>query len=165
LSASQSPVARIGREIVAVGESRAGLARLGVVVCAGLILLVSVSRLFNDALPGQDHWASLNAHATYAERTFPSDAFIGSGHVAEDARLWMPRDTTYRIVVAARYANTPWGYAAPDFLAEFLFPRRRVDSSLSRWVFCIGCVTASLGNDFHVLSDGGNGVLFGRVGT
>jgi len=133
------------------------VARAGVAFCVVLTLAVSLRWLFHDALPGQDHWASLNSGQTYAQRTFPSDEFIGSGHVAEDARLWMPRDATYRIVVGSKDENSAWGFAAPHFLEGFLFPRHRVDAA-APWELCLGCDASQL----EVLSDGGNGVLFGR---
>jgi len=133
------------------------VARAGVAFCVVLTLAVSLRWLFHDALPGQDHWASLNSGQTYAQRTFPSDEFIGSGHVAEDARLWMPRDATYRIVVGSKDENSAWGFAAPHFLEGFLFPRHRVDAE-APWELCLGCDASQL----EVLSDGGSGVLFGR---
>jgi hypothetical protein len=134
------------------------LARVGVAFCAVLTLAVCLRWLFHDALPGQDHWATLNASQTYNERTFPSDEFIGSGHVAEDGRLWMPRDATYTVVVGGEQQNTAWGFAAPHFLEGFLFPRRRVDAG-AVWVFCLACDSRPA----TVLSDGGNGVVFGRT--
>ena len=137
------------------------LARVGVAFCVVLTLAVCLRWLFHDALPGQDFWASLNSSQNYNERTFPPDEFIGSGRVAEDGRLWMPSDASYRVVVGAKYENTAWGFAAPHFLEGFLFPRHRIDSS-APWVFCLGCDLASLGPGFQVLSNGGNGVVFGR---
>jgi len=137
------------------------LARVGVVFCVVVTLAVCLRWLFHDALPGQDHWASLNAGQTYAERTFPPDEFIGSGRVAEDGRLWMPKNASYRVVVGAKYENTAWGFAAPHFLEGFLFPRRRVDGGSSDWLFCLGCDAGSL--HIHVLSRGGNGVVFGKA--
>jgi hypothetical protein len=134
------------------------LARVGVAFCVVLTLAVCLRWFFHDALPGQNHWASLNSSETYNQRTFPSDEFIGSGHVAEDGRLWMPRDATYTVVVGEKLQNTAWGFAAPHFLEGFLFPRHRVDSA-APWVFCLGCDAANV----HVLSDGGNGVVFGRT--
>ena len=138
------------------------LARVGVAFCVVLTLAVGVRRLFNDALPGQDHWATLNASQNYNGRTFPPDELIGSGRVAEDGRLWMPSDASYRVVVGANYKYNPWNWAAPHFLEGFLFPRHRVDST-APWVFCLGCDVRSLGDHFKVLSNGGNGVLFGRT--
>lgn len=150
-------------DFTTLGSNR-GLARLGVVVCVILTVSVSLRWFFHDALPGQDHLASFNSSATYAERTFPSDEFIGSGRVADDARLWIPRGATYRILVGPKYENTPWGWAAPNFFAGFLFPRERDDAN-SNWILCLGCDVGALGTNFHVLSDGGNGVVFGRLGT
>ena len=130
-----------------------------------LTLAVATHRLFDEALPGQDHWASLNSSLGYMQRTFPSDEFIGSGLVAENARLWMPRDARYRVLVGEKYiaSKSPWSYAAPTFFAQFLLPRKRVDAANVGWVVCIGCDRRGLGS-FHVLADGGNGVVFGRVG-
>jgi hypothetical protein len=134
------------------------LARFGVGFCVVLTLAVCLRWLFHDALPGQDHWATLNAGQTYNQRTFPPDEFIGSGRVAEDGRLWMPRTATYTIVVGDQAQNTAWGFAAPNFLEGFLFPRRRVEAG-APWVFCLGCDASHI----EVLSDGGNGVVFGRA--
>jgi len=156
-------VRELRNEVASFGESVAGIARLGAALCAGVTLLVGVWWLFDDALPGQDVWASLNSGQTYMERTFPPDEFIGSGRVAEDARLWMPRDARYRVVVGSQYENTPWGWAAPNFLEGFLFPHKQAESGPTTWVFCLGCDVAALGEGFERLSDGGNGVVFGRV--
>jgi hypothetical protein len=149
-------------DVASLGSAR-NLARVGVIACVVLTLAVTLRWLFHDALPGQDHWASLNSSETYAQRTFPSDEFIGSGHVAEAARLWMPRSATYRVLVGSKYKGSPWDWAAPNFLAGFLFPRKR-DDAHGQWVLCLGCDVSSLGSGFHSLSDGGNGVVFGRIG-
>jgi hypothetical protein len=114
--------------------------------------------LFHDALPGQDHWATLNSSETYAQRTFPPDDFIGSGRVADAARRRMPLDATYTVVVGEAKQNTAWGFAAPHFLEGFLFPRMRVDSG-AKWEFCLGCDSPPT----EVLSYGGDGVTFGRT--
>lgn len=163
-SPSKTRSTRLLNEVASFGGSLAGLVRLGALFCAALTLAVTVRWLFHDALPGQDHAASFNSSQTYAQRTFPSDEFIGSGRVAEDARLWMPRNAPYRVVVGAKYENGPWGFAAPNFLAGFLLPRRQ-SSHAPKWIFCLGCDVASLGKNFQILSAGGNGVVFGRVGT
>ena len=144
--------ARLISVLASFGESRAGLARLGAVAFVALLLITSLFRLFDDALPGQDHWATLNSSETYAQRTFPSDQFIGSARVAEAARLWMPRNARYRISVGPQYVRTPWGYAAPSFLTGFLLPRHRVLGGPAPWVICIRCDRAALGPSFDVLS-------------
>jgi hypothetical protein len=76
----------------------------------------------------------------------------------------MPRDATYRVLVGPKYENSPWDWAAPNFYAGFLFPRQR-DDMAAKWVLCLGCDVSALGSSFHVLSDGGNGVVFGRLGA
>jgi hypothetical protein len=106
-------------------ESRAGLAALGAIACVGLALVVSVQRLFNDALPGQQGWSTRNSGRTYAQRTFPGDDLIGSAQVAEDARLWLPPKSSYRIAIGEAKRYTPWAWAAPNFFAGFLLPRKR----------------------------------------
>ena len=134
------------------------LARVGVAFCVVVTLAVCVRWMFHDALPGQDHWATLNSNETYAQRTFPSDEFIGSGRVAEEARRRMPADATYTVVVGEAKQNTAWGFAAPHFLEGFLFPRHRVESD-ALWQFCLGCDSPPA----KVLADGGNGVTFGTA--
>ena len=137
---------------------------MAAIACVVIAAVVSVVRLFSDALPGQQNWATLNSQAGYAGRTFPSEDLIGSAFVAEDARLWIPLHGRYRIVVGAPSQYAPILYTAPNFLKGFLLPRVRDDSPRTRWVFCVGCDLASLGPGFHVLSDGRNGTLFGRLG-
>jgi hypothetical protein len=147
----------------AMSESRSGLAALGAIICVALTLVVSFWWLVRDALPGQQHWATQNAESSYTQRTFPRDDLIGSSHVAEDARLWMPRTASYRIVVGESKRYSPWSWAAPNFLAGFLLPRTRNDAPDTGWIICLGCERSTLGPHFEALSDGHNGVVFGRV--
>ncbi len=80
----------------------------------------------------------------------------------EDARLWMPRDAEYGIVLGPRWDNLD-GQVAADFLKYFLLPRREVDPGSAPWVFCYGCDISELDDGFEVLSRGRDGILFGRV--
>jgi len=123
-------------------------------------LATSVSAL-TDALDGSAFWADRNSSLDYAARSVPYAEAVGSQKVAEDARLWMPEDATYRIVNAPDLQG-PLEWAAPDFLAAFLLPRRQTDGK-TPWIFCFHCDPSTLGGDFEVLSDGGDGVLFGRL--
>ena len=144
-------------------DSRVGLARLGAIMCVGLTLVVSLRFLVHDALPGQQSWSTRNSGQTYSERTFPQDELIGSGKVAEDARLWMPLTASYRLAIGEKEKYSPWSWAAPNFLLGFLAPRKRNDSPSAEWILCLGCDVSSLGTNFEVLSNGGNGVIFGRL--
>ena len=148
--------------IASFGEWPGGVIRLGVVICIALAVVVSAARYFSDALDGSAFWADQHSALDYAMRSVPPESAVGSQKVVEDARLWMPTDATYRIVTAPDLQG-PLLWAAPDFLAGFLLPRRQTDSADARWVFCYQCDPTELGDRFEVLSDGGNGVLFGRM--
>jgi hypothetical protein len=103
--------------------------------------------------------ADENASYTYAERTYLNDNAVGSPTVVEDARLWMPRDAAYRVVIGPRPRTSEW-QSAHFRLLGLLFPRRQTDSKAARWVLCYGCDPTTHGRGFRVLSDGNNGVLF-----
>ena len=150
-----------GSAVASFGEWPGGVARLGVVICVVVATGVAIPA-FSDALNGSDSWADRNAGLSYASRSVPTREAVGSQKVVEDARLWMPEDATYRIEVAPDLQG-PLQWAAPDFLAGFLLPRRQTGSADTPWVFCFSCDVAALGEDFEVLSDDGSGVLFGRI--
>jgi hypothetical protein len=148
--------------VVSFGEWPYGVVRLGVVLCVGLVFIVIASRYFSDALSGSDYWADQHASFDYTTRSVPPEEAVGSQQVVEDARLWMPDDATYRIV-AAPDLQGPLQWAPPGFLAGFLLPRRQTESESTPWIFCYLCNPRGLGPRFEVLSDGGNGVIFGRM--
>ena len=148
--------------VASFGEWPDGVIRLGVVICIGLAVVVGAARYFSDALDGSAFWADRHSSLDYASRSVPPESAVGSKKLVEDARLWMPEDATYRIVTAPDLQG-PLQWAAPDFLAGFLLPRRQTESTDSPWVFCYLCDVSALGDRFEVLSDGGNGVVFGRI--
>lgn len=152
---------RAKAHIASFGEWPQGVVRLGVVICVALSAAIVPAALI-DALRGNDSWADRYASLGYTERSVPSDEAVGSHKVAEDARLWMPEDASYRIVSAPDLSG-PLEWAAPDFLANFLLPRRQTDSHDAEWIFCYRCDTTELGDGFETLSDGGDGILFGRM--
>jgi len=82
--------------------------------------------------------------------------------VIEDARLWMPRDAEYGIVLGPRWDNLD-GQVAADFLKYFLLPRRETSAESAPWVFCYGCDVAGLGVGFEILSRGRDGIVFGQM--
>lgn len=137
------------------------MTRLGVAICVAIAFLV-VPGALRDALDGNRFWAERNASLGYMARSVPFAEAVGSPEVAEDARLWMPEDATYRIVQAPDLSG-PLQWAAPDFLATFLLPRRETDEEDAEWVFCYLCDPSELGEGFEVLSDSGEGIVFGRV--
>jgi len=140
------------------------LVRLGVVACVAASAYIGASRL-DDTIAVFDFRADLNASLTYRDRTYlPGDGLAGDWRVLEDARLWMPRDATYRVVVRPGTGIETRRYAR-FFLLGLLLPRRQVESQDAEYAFCYSCTPRSLGPRFHVLSRGADGFLFGRLGS
>lgn len=148
--------------VASFGEWPNGVLRLGVLICV-VIGFALVPGALGDALDGNRFWAERNASLGDMARAVPFEEAVGSAEVAEDARLWMPEDATYRIVQAPDLSG-PLQWAAPDFLATFLQPRTQTTDEDAEWLFCYSCDTDDLGEGFEVLSDSGTGVLFGRIG-
>jgi hypothetical protein len=134
--------------------------RLGVVVCVAVAAYVGAARL-DDTIAVFDFRADLNASLAYRDRTYlPGQGLAGDWRVLEDARLWMPRDATYRVVEEPGVGQETQRYAR-FFLLGLLLPRRQVDSAKAEYAICYGCTAATLGPRFQVLSSS-SGVLFGR---
>jgi hypothetical protein len=135
--------------------------RVGVVACVAAACVLAVSRL-DDAVAVFDFQADTNAAATFTERTYPDvDGLPGGRRVMEDARLWMPEDATYR-VVDGPLAVEVTSISLLTFLDVLLMPRRRTQLESSPWTFCYGCTPSTLGAEYEVLSDSGQGFLFAR---
>ena len=82
---------------------------------------------------------TLNASLTYRDRTYlPGQGLAGDWRVLEDARLWMPREATYRVVEEPGVGQETQRYAR-FFLLGLLLPRRQVDSAKAEYAFCYGC--------------------------
>jgi hypothetical protein len=136
--------------------------RLGVVACVGLACLVGAGRL-DDTVAVFDFRADANAAATFGERTYPESPWVaGSAAVLEDARLWMPEDATYRVVEARELAVAEGSGYGRHFVRTLLLPRTQTESESARWVFCYACTATTLGPEYEVLSDSGDGLLFAR---
>lgn len=131
--------------------------RVGVVVCVAVAAAGAVK--LDDTLGVFDVKADENAVSTYRDRTYPA-WLAGSEDAMEDARLWMPEDASYRVVLGTEASKGDARFAK-NFLFSLLLPRRLTAES-ARWVFCYGCDTAKLGGRFEVLTTGG-GFSFGRV--
>ena len=141
---------------------RSTVVRLGVVLCvvacAGMVVLK-----LDDSLGVLDQGADRSASTTYSERTYPTSRWVaGDANVLEDARLWMPENATYRVVLGPRQAMLGYSDWAPYFLHFALLPRRQSTSRDAPWVFCYGCDAASVAR-LEVLSDGDGEVVFGRT--
>jgi hypothetical protein len=142
---------------------RFAVTRLGVVACVALAGLTAAGRL-DDTIAVFDFVADANAGRSYTERTYPGVAWVaGSSAVLEEARLRMPKDATYRVVEGPAFGSAKYSGFGRYFLLGLLLPRRQVDDESAEWAFCYGCDEATLGDRFEVLSDSGDGFLFGRM--
>lgn len=137
--------------------------RLGVVVCVAVAVTTAAMKL-DDVLGILDLRADTNAAYRYDQRnhTLPEWAAAG-GKVLEDARLWMPEDATYRVVLGREFDGIRSADFTRHFLLGFLLPRRPTGSNSAEWVFCYGCDDATLGDRFEVLSRVDGGPSFGRM--
>ena len=136
--------------------------RVGVVVCVAAAAYIGAARL-DDTIAVFDFRADLNASASYRDRTYlPGRGLAGSWRVLEDARLWMPRDASYRVVEGPGIVGPETHRYARFFLLGLLLPRRQTDSESAPFVFCYGCNRSTLGPRSHPLSRSGREVLVGR---
>lgn len=129
-------------------------------LCAVVVAVSALARL-DETLGLFDYRADRNAGLTYLDREYGDRGWAPDRRVIEDARLWMPQDATYRIVLGPEWDNLD-GTVAADFLRYFLLPRRDTESGSTHWVFCYACDLSEEGG-FEVLSTGRDGIRFGRV--
>jgi hypothetical protein len=141
-------------------EWPAGAIRVGVIVCTVVVAASGLGRL-DETLGLFDYRADRNAGLRYLDREYGDRGWAPDRRVIEDARLWMPKDATYRVVLGPTWDNLD-GTVAADFLRYFLLPRRDVDSTSAPWVFCYACDRSEL-DGFEELSVGRDGIMFGRI--
>ena len=136
--------------------------RVGVVACVVAAGLLGAGRLDN-ALAIFDFQADANVALTFNERNYPEvEGLPGWTKVLEDARLWMPDDATYRVVDGPReHVETSFA-SLRTYLGVLLMPRRETELRSTPWVVCYGCTPTTLGPEYEVLSDSGDGLLFAR---
>jgi hypothetical protein len=136
-------------------------ARVGVVACVAAAGLLGVSKL-DDAVAVFDFQADSNGAATFSDRTYPElDGLPDAARILEDARLWMPEDSAYRVVDGPSAVDVT-AISLRTFLDVLLMPRRRTQLESAPWTFCYGCTPATLGPEYEVLSATANGLLFAR---
>jgi len=151
---------RISAFLASLREWPAGAIRAGVIVCVLAAALGGLARL-DETLGPFDWRADRNASLTYLDREYGDRGWALDRRVIEDARLWMPRDAEYGIVLGPRWDNLD-GQVAADFLKYFLLPRREVHAESASWVFCYGCDVARLGAGFEIHFRGRGGIVFGQ---
>jgi len=147
-----------------VGGGRQATVALGAVLCVVVAAASGALRL-DEALGLFDFRADENAALGYLERVYADNGLVVSRRVVEDGLAWIPENASYRVVMGSRIAGEHrfTRLVLEDFLRYFLLPRRLTESDSAPWVFCYGCDVSSLGERFRVLSDNGDGILFGRT--
>ena len=134
--------------------------RMGVVVCVAGACVLGTARLDN-AVAVFYFQADTNAAASFTERNYPEIVELPGGRkVFEDARLWMPEDASFRVVSGPD--GSAFLPAVRTFADMLLMPRTRIEAESAAWAFCYLCTPATLGPEYEVLSDSGNGFVFAR---
>jgi hypothetical protein len=143
--------------------SRARAIRVGVIACVVAVAVSALLRL-DETMGLFDFRADRNASLTYLDREYGDRGWAPDRRVIDDARLRMPDDAKYAILLGPRWDNLD-GTVAADFIEYFLLPRQEVDagSSEAEWAFCYACDRAALGGRFEVVATGRDGIAFGRL--
>jgi hypothetical protein len=137
-------------------------ARFGAATCVAVACLLAATRL-DDAVAVLDFQADANVAATFNERNYPEvEGLPGGARVMEDARLWMPEDAVYSVIDGPQVHVETTLASLRTYLGVLLMPRRETQVETAPWAFCYGCSPSTLGAEYEVLSDSGNGFLFAR---
>jgi hypothetical protein len=142
----------------------------GRAVAAAVLLCVAVATLGSlerfDQVIGLFDWrADRNSSQSYLELLYADEGVVGDRDVIEEARLRMPEDATYRVVVGQdlRAGNRFTPLVIAEYLEYFLLPRRQVGDASAEWALCYGCDPRTLGAGRVRMADGRNGVSFWRL--
>jgi hypothetical protein len=139
------------------------LLRAGVVVCVAVAVGTAVLKL-PDAIGLFDLRADLNAASSYSHWTHTHREWSpAAGEVLETARLWMPENARYRVVVGPGFDPTRSADFSRQLLYGFLLPRRPTRSEAAEWLICYGCDRETLGDRFELIAEVEGGPTFGRV--
>jgi hypothetical protein len=140
-----------------------GIARLGVVLCTGLAIVVGVV-YFVKAVDRLGDAARTNAAQNFDDREFAGgNAVVVANRPLYEARALVREDETYRVVTGpgVQGATELTASFIDHYARYFLMPRR--PSPDARWIICYGCDPEALGEGFEVLLDDEAGILVGRL--
>lgn len=142
---------------------RSLLIRLGVVACVAAAVGTAGLKL-DDALGIFDLRADLNAASTYSQRTHTHREWsVAAGDVLETARLRMPEDARYRVVLDPSFDASVSADFTRQLLPTLLLPRRQTASEDAEWLFCYGCDESTFDRRFEVIAQVAGGPMFGRA--
>lgn len=151
------------RDLSSVLEWPRGIARLGVVLCTALALVVGLV-YFAEAVDRLGDAARTNAAQNFDDREFAGgNAVVVSNRPLYEARALIPEDETYRVVTGPHVVGATELTASfiDQYARYFLMPRR--PSPDARWIICYGCDPAGLEEGFEVLLEDEAGILVGRL--
>jgi hypothetical protein len=132
-----------------------GLVRFGVASCVAVVAALGAA-YFVKAIELLDGEARSNAAANYDDRAFGGGIALGVDQEAlEEARGWIPKDGTYRLVVDASATNIG------QFARYYLMPRRPKPDA--RWVLCYRCDLSRFDDRLDVVYKDDAGVTLGRL--
>jgi len=140
-----------------------GIARLGVLLCTALALVVGLV-YFAKAVDTLGDRARTNAAQNFDDREFAGgNALVVANRPLYEARALIPEDETYRVVTGPDVEGATELTASfiDHYARYFLMPRR--PSPDARWIICYGCDPSSLGASFEVLLEDEAGILVGRL--
>jgi len=140
-----------------------GIARLGVILCAGVALIFSAVYLWR-AVDTLGDTAGRNAALNFDDREFAGgNSLVVDKRALYEARALIPEDGSYRVVTGpgvegATELTEPY---IDQFARSFLMPRRPKPGA--RWILCYGCDLAILDGSPEVVWDGGGGISILRT--
>jgi hypothetical protein len=140
-----------------------GIARLGVVLCTAVALVIAVVYFVKAADTLGDR-ARTNAAQNFDDREFAGgNALVVANRPLYEARALIPEDGTYRVVTGPHVEGATELTASfiDHYARYFLMPRR--PSPDAPWIICYGCDRSSLGEGFEVLLEDEAGIYVGRL--
>ena len=151
-----------GYELAHFLEWPHGIARLGVVLCAGVAVIFSAVYLWR-AVDTLGDTAGRNAALNFDDREFAGgNSLVVDKRALYEARALIPEDGSYRVatgpgVEGATELTEPY---IDQFARSFLMPRRpKPDAS---WILCYGCDVSELGPGVEVVWENGAGIALAR---
>jgi hypothetical protein len=151
-----------GYELAHFLEWPHGIARLGVILCAGVAVIFSAVYLWR-AVDTLGDTAGRNATLNFDDREFAGgNSLVVDKRALYEARALIPEDGSYRVatgpgVEGATELTEPY---IDQFARSFLMPRRpKPDAS---WILCYGCDVSELGPGVEVVWENGAGIALAR---
>lgn len=141
-----------------------GIARLGVILCVAVALVLGLV-FFVRAVDRLGDDAQRNAALNFDDREFAGgNSLVVDKRALYEARALIPEDGTYRVVTGPRVEGAteltePY---IDQFARSFLMPRR--PAADAPWVLCYGCERSALGDSAEVVWDNGAGISLVKVG-